>query len=361
MYIGLMSGTSADAIDAVLVSFDPCLTLHASHSIPLKGELRDRVLALTQPGPNELDRMGMLDRELGIAFAEAALSLLELAGMPASAVQAIGSHGQTVRHRPDGRLGFSLQIADPNTIAELTGIPVVADFRRRDVAAGGQGAPLVPAFHRAVFGSDVINRTILNIGGMANISYLPAASHHAFGFDTGPGNVLMDAWSELRRGLSFDAGGLWARQGQPDATLLEQLLAHDYFHQRPPKSTGRELFHLGWLRQHLDEQCETDVQRTLLELTARSIAEAIRRWAPETAEVYTCGGGAFNDFLMERLSALMPERPLSTTLALGLDPRWVEASAFAWLARQTMRQRPGNLPETTGASGLRILGGVYYP
>lgn len=362
LYIGLMSGTSADAIDAVLVSIDPALHLHATCSRPLASPLREQIMALTLPGDGELDRMGALDRALGEAFSEAVHALLDSAGVPVERIAAIGSHGQTVRHRPDGRHGFTVQIGDPNTIAELTRIPVVADFRRRDVAAGGQGAPLVPAFHRAAFGAPDRHRSILNIGGMANISYLPAGSAQAFGFDTGPGNVLLDAWIERHLGHAFDADGNWGRTGRVDDVLLEQLVGHEYFRQPPPKSTGRELFNLSWLEtQFAAPTALADVQRTLTELTAKSVAQAIERWADPTEEVFVCGGGAFNRLLLERLAAHMPGRRLDTTSALGMDPRWVEASAFAWLARQTLLRLPGNLPETTGASGPRILGGIYWP
>lgn len=361
-YIGLMSGTSADAIDAALLRFSPSLQLVASHSIPLAARLREDILALTQPGSGELDRMGRLDRRLGDAFAEAVEALLAAAGISRGEVAAVGCHGQTVRHRPDGADGFTLQIGDPNTLAERCGIAVVADFRRRDVAAGGQGAPLVPAFHHAAFGSPARDRVVLNIGGMANISHLPPGQPLAAGFDTGPGNVLMDAWCELHRGQRYDAGGQWARSGQLLHDLLERLLAAPYFANPPPKSTGRELFHADWLRPQLEEDlAPADVQRTLLELTARSIADAIERWAPSAEEVFVCGGGSGNDFLMERLGARLGQRRLDTTAALGLDPQWVEASAFAWLAKQAMLRQPGNLPRSTGASGPRVLGGIYWP
>lgn len=364
LYIGLMSGTSMDAIDAVLVDFAQGLRLVGTHSIPLPDELRGRLVALSQSGPDEIERLGRTDVELGRLFATAANGVLASSEHHAAEVRAIGSHGQTIRHRPQGSLPFTLQISDPNTIAEDTGIAVVADFRRRDMAAGGQGAPLVPAFHASVFGHADHDRVILNLGGIANITVLPAGHpEQAYGFDTGPANTLMDAWSQRCRHISYDAGGEWAASGDVHPALLERLLAHAYFRQPAPKSTGREDFHLAWLEQELaaiPERIDAeDVQATLLELTAASVASAIQQTKLTPGEVLLCGGGAFNTALWHRLQALLPGWALHSTADFGLAPGWVEAAAFAWLARQTLLGLPGNLAAVTGARGPRILGGVY--
>lgn len=364
LYIGLMSGTSMDAVDGVLVDLTTTPRLLASHSLPHAPALKARLLALAQPGPDELDRLGQLDVELGRHFAACALALLAQTGMAATAVRAIGSHGQTVRHRPQGDFPFTLQIGDPNVIAEATGISVVADFRRRDVAAGGQGAPLVPACHEALFRSATEDRVALNLGGIANISILPAApSAPVYGFDTGPANVLLDGWCYRHTGQPYDADGQWARAGQVHAPLLTTLLAHPYFRRPPPKSTGREEFHLDWLDAVLAEQTEdvapVAVQATLTELTAASVAQAIVAEGRGQGRLLVCGGGAYNGLLLERLAALLPAMTVETTLKHGLPPSWVEAIAFAWLAQRTLAGRPGNLPAVTGARGLRVLGGIY--
>lgn len=364
LYIGLMSGTSMDAVDAVLVDLSAMPRLLASHSLTHDPALKARLLALAQPGPDELDRLGELDVELGRHFAACALALLAQAGVPATTVRAIGSHGQTVRHRPQGDFPFTLQIGDPNVIAETTGITVVADFRRRDMAAGGQGAPLVPAFHEALFRSTQEDRVVLNLGGIANISVLPAsATASVYGFDTGPANVLLDGWCFRHTGQAYDADGQWGRAGQVQPALLAALLAHPYFQRPAPKSTGREDFHLAWLETVLAEHDETftpvDVQATLTELTARSVAEAIQREHVARGRLLVCGGGAYNGFLLARLAALLPDMVVESTLAHGLPPTWVEATAFAWLAQRTLAGRPGNLPAVTGARGPRILGGIY--
>ncbi len=368
LYIGLMSGTSIDSIDAALVRFDgesPDLVAHHGH--PIAGPLKQKILALCEPGANELDRMGELDRIMGLEFARAAQALLASSGHGADQIDAIGSHGQTVRHRPPGHAEhpFTVQIGDPNTIAEVTGIRTIADFRRRDMAAGGQGAPLAPAFHQAAFGDAMHERVILNVGGMANVTHLPKTGI-ATGFDTGPGNVLMDAWVHRHRGEAYDRDGQWASQGTPDPGLLEALLAHPFFARTPPKSTGREAFHLDWLNQIVGSQPRqippVDVQATLLELTARSVVECIETLcAGRPMEVFVCGGGAYNTHLMRRLGERLAPHSVRTTTGLGLLPEWVEAAAFAWLARRTQRGLFGNLPAVTGADHEVILGGVYPP
>jgi len=366
LYLGLMSGTSLDGVDAALLEVGPDRpTLRGVHHRPLPQELRREILALNRPGGiDELDRMGQLDRRLGQLFAETATQLLRHTGLAADDLRAIGSHGQTLRHRPPGmlppELAFTLQIGDPATIAEHTGILTVADFRRRDLAAGGQGAPLVPAFHQAMF-AGTVHRAIVNIGGMANITLL-ASGQAPTGFDTGPGNVLMDAWCRLHLQQPHDEGGRWAAGGQVDEALLDALLQHPFFAQPPPKSTGRESFHLPWLEQVLEQHATTrepqDIQATLLELTARSIARAIQD-AGDVAEVYCCGGGAHNRFLLERLTRLLSPRRVATTEVLGLHPDWVEAAAFGWLAHLALNHQPGSVPEVTGATAPRILGAIY--
>lgn len=364
LYVGLMSGTSADAVDLVLVDFSSELPrLIHSLSLPLDADVRAQIHALSTPGSNEIDRMGELDRQLGQLFAEATIQLLKDAGISKDQITAIGSHGQTIRHRPPGptKSPFTLQIGDPNVIAQFTGITTIADFRRRDMAAGGQGAPLVPAFHQAVFKDRMQNRAIVNIGGMANITWLPATGA-TMGFDTGPGNVLMDAWILEHKGLSYDRDGVWAASGQLDPVLLATLLQHPFFNQDPPKSTGREMFNLAWLTSLLDGFVARpqDVQATLLALTAKSIANDIRRLSTEPVQIFICGGGAYNGRLMQELQVLMPGSTVASSAQLGIAPNWVEAMAFAWLARQTLNRHCGNLCAVTGAKEEVILGGVYF-
>lgn len=364
LYIGLMSGTSMDAIDAVLVDFSQGIRLLGTHSLPLPDELRQRIAGLCSTGPDEIERMGRLDAELGEHFAAAAHDVLASSEHHAGQVRAIGSHGQTIRHRPGALPPFTLQIADPNIVAERCGIPVVADFRRRDMAAGGQGAPLVPAFHAGVFGGAPRNRIVLNLGGIANITLLPAGNPAAVkGHDTGPANLLMDAWCQHVLGDPYDAGGEWAASGDVHAGLLRRLLEHPYFSRSAPKSTGREEFNLGWLGSELEALgtpvAAADVQATLLEVTARSVAEGIRATGLETGELLMCGGGAFNTRLWQRLATLLPEWQLVSTAEFGLAPTWVEATAFAWLARQTILGHAGSLPAVTGARGPRVLGAIY--
>lgn len=364
LYVGLMSGTSADAVDLVLVDFSS-VQPHLIHalSLSLATSLRSQIHNLATPGNNEIDRMGELDQQLGQVFADAVNQLLKDAGTQSDQIKAIGSHGQTIRHRPPGSTPypFTLQIGDPNVIAQKTGITTVADFRRRDMAASGQGAPLVPAFHRAVFQDKKIDRAIVNIGGMANITWLPAEGT-AIGFDTGPGNVLLDSWILRHKGQSFDRDGTWAASGNVDTALLAQLQQHPFFNQTPPKSTGREEFNLAWLNTQLSgfETNPQDVQASLLALTAQSIANDIKRLSLTPCEVFICGGGAYNSRLMQELKSLLPESPVSSTEQLGIAPNWVEAMAFAWLARQTMNRQNGNLCAVTGATQEVILGGVYF-
>ncbi len=360
-----MSGTSMDGIDAALVRFNdeqPQLTHNLSH--PWSEELKTRLAQLTSNGAISLKELGQLDILCGRQFAEAVCRLLEEAGIESSNICAIGSHGQTVFHHPHAPAPFSLQIGDPNTIAEQTGIAVVADFRRRDMAAGGQGAPLVPAFHQAVFAHPQRNRVILNIGGIANITILPAGGGISGGFDTGPGNCLMDRWVEKNTGSSFDHNGSWALGGEAHEPLLKHFLRDDYFSLTPPKSTGTEYFSSAWLAQKLHgypSLAARDIQATLLHLTCDSIQKAIRRWAPDTGEVLVCGGGAHNDALMDTLSRQLGSTPVISTdyCTAAIDPDWVEAMAFAWLARQTLHGNPGNVPAVTGASHPVVLGGIY--
>ncbi|WP_421869019.1 anhydro-N-acetylmuramic acid kinase [Motiliproteus sp.] len=372
-FIGLMSGTSLDGIDAVIVRLDSetsaaeqstRLALIASTSRPLPTELRQQILQLTQPGNNEIELLGQVDVAFSCLQAEIVNQLLQQSGIKPEQIRAIGSHGQTLRHRPEQSIPFTLQVGDPNTLAELTGICVVADFRRRDLAAGGQGAPLVPAFHAELFHHPEQERAVINIGGMANVTLLPAdASSSVIGYDTGPGNVLLDSWIQRHQQQPFDLNGDWAGSGRCDQELLQQLLSLDYFHQPTPKSTGREQFNIDWLDQQLRQQPQPlppeDVQATLLEFTARTIADALQQHQSGPSQLFVCGGGAHNQLLMERLQNLLPTMTLASTETLGLDPDWVEACAFAWLAQRCLAQLPGNLPAVTGASGERILGGIY--
>ena len=362
LYLGLISGTSADSIDAALVSFSRGVPqLLAAHSHPWPAALRERMLALAQDEASlDLDGFGRLDVEIGHHFADAALHLLEHNGTSAQAVRAIGSHGQTVRHRPSGDHPFTLQLGDPNVIAERCGIDVVADFRRADIAAGGQGAPLLPAVHAMLLGRPGHARVVLNLGGIANITVL-GADGSVHGFDTGPANGLLDAWCLRHRGEAFDRDGAFAASGRIDSVLLDALLADPYFALPPPKSTGREHFHLGWLAMHprLTSLSPADVQTTLLELTVRSVAGAIAQYAPDAEEVLVCGGGVHNGALMRRLGELLVPQILCSTARHGIDPDFLEATAFAWLARQRLLGLPGNLPAVTGARGARVLGAIY--
>ena len=373
LYLGLMSGTSMDGIDGVLVDFsaDARAGLHVltDAHLAMPPALGAELLALNRSGPDELQRAALAANALARLQADVVAHLLAQADIEPDAVRAIGSHGQTVRHRPgefDGT-GFTLQINNGALLAEACGIDVVCDFRTRDVAAGGQGAPLVPAFHRDVFAATV-PRAILNIGGIANLTLLPSTDESAHasnlgGFDTGPGNALMDDWCKRHTDAAYDDDGRWAASGRVDGMLLAELMADTYFRKAPPKSTGRDLFNRDWLAQAIARtggtRAPADVQATLLELTARSAIDALRTSAPDTRELLVCGGGAFNGALMARLAALWPGLAVAATDAAGLPAMQVEATAFAWLAKQFCERRPGNHPAVTGAAGLRVLGALY--
>ena len=363
LYLGLISGTSADGIDAAIASFDDGQArLHFGRTYPWDPALRAQLVALGQQGTSlSLDAIAELDVRVARAFAEAANLALADSGVAAADVQAIGSHGQTLRHRPWGPYPFTLQLGDPSTIAERTGITVVADLRKRDVAAGGHGAPLLPGLHAELLRVTEEDRAVLNLGGIANLTLLPAAaSEPVRGFDTGPANALMDAWCLHHHGEDYDRGGAFARSGRVDPALLERLLADDWFTQPPPKSTGRDQFHLGWVEARLaGNESPADVQATLVALTATTVANALLASQPGTRRVIACGGGVHNPVLMQALATALPGVQVESTAAHGLDPDHIEAMGFAWLARQTMHRLPGNLPSVTGAAGARILGGIY--
>jgi anhydro-N-acetylmuramic acid kinase len=362
LFLGLISGTSADGIDAALVDFSEAAPrLLRARTYPLPGSLRELVLRVSQADARvDLDELGELDTRLGHAFAEATNALLAEARVDAAQVRAIGSHGQTLRHRPQGAAPFTLQLGDANIIAEVTGIDTVADFRRRDVAAGGQGAPLVPAFHAATLANALEHRAVLNIGGIANLTLLPV-NGAVRGFDTGPGNGLMDAWCLRHREQPFDRAGAFASSGRPDEFLLARLLAEPWLSLPPPKSTGRDQFHLDWLQARIDAAVITpaDVQATLARFTARTVADALRAQLPSCARLLVCGGGVHNPVLLRELSSFLPGVVVESTAEQGLDPDFVEAMAFAWLAREFLARRPGNLAAVTGARGPRVLGALF--
>lgn len=368
LYVGLMSGTSVDSIDCALVRCEAGgIDLLATHEHPIPEALRREIAAISQPGDNEIERLGVLDRQLGLLFAEASLALLEHSGHSADAVTALGSHGQTIRHRPpsgqhEPAHGFTLQIGDPNTIAQLTGITTVADFRRRDIAVGGEGAPLAPAFHAAAFAQPGVRRAIVNIGGIANVTLLDGEGG-VLGFDTGPGNTLLDHWVNRHRGIRYDQDGQWSAEGEVDTALLAALLDHDFLTRQGPRSTGKEMFNLAWLDTLLADFANPPepqrVQATLAAFTAETIARGILDVAPDVQEVFVCGGGARNTDLMRRLYRYLAPATLDTTSALGLDPEWVEAAAFAWLAQRSIAGLSGNLPAVTGADREVVLGGIY--
>ena len=363
LYLGLISGTSADGIDAALASFDDGRArLHFGRTYPWEPALRAQLVALGQrDAVLSLDAVAELDVRIARAFAAAANQALADSGIAAGDVHAIGSHGQTLRHRPSGAHPYTLQLGDPSTIAERTGITTAADFRRRDVAAGGHGAPLLPGLHAALLHDAGEDRAVLNLGGIANLTLLPAAAEAPVrGFDTGPANALMDAWCLHHHGTDFDRDGAFARSGRVDAALLAGLLDDAWFAQPPPKSTGRDQFHLGWVEARLaGHEAPADVQATLVARTARSVADALHATQPSTRRVIACGGGVHNPALMQALAAELPEAVVESTAAHGLDPDHVEAMGFAWLARQTLLGLPGNLPSVTGAAGPRVLGGIY--
>lgn len=361
LYIGLISGTSMDGIDAVLVEFGKSsLQILQTRDNAYPPELRDRLInAMQLPENCTVDDIGELDQRIGACFRDAAKALLEDAGVAASAVTAIGSHGQTLRHQPDAERPFTLQIGDPALIATGTGITTVADFRRADLAVGGQGAPLAPIFHEWLFRQSGSGRTILNIGGIANITIL-ADDRATTGFDTGPGNTLMDAWTRKHRNETFDRNGEWAASGSVDTELLKRLLSDPFFSATPPKSTGFEQFNLEWLEAAGAGSIDAgDVQATLCALTAASVSNAITAFAAGSKEILVCGGGVHNAELMRRLGESMPAIGLSSTATAGLDPDWVEAAAFAWLAMRRLQNLPGNLPSVTGAKRAVTLGAIH--
>lgn len=357
-----MSGTSMDGLDAGLLVVDgDGLRLEQALTSKLPSSLQSRLAHLVANAHAvSLDELGALDTALGGCFADAALKLIDAAGLTAGDIDAIGSHGQTVRHGPLADFPFTLQIGNPAVIAARTGIDTIADFRSRDVALGGQGAPLAPGFHQAAFASANETRVVVNIGGIGNITILHRDGSVS-GHDTGPGNVLMDTWCHQHLEHDYDADGAWARSGKPENDLLEALLAEPFFQRPPPKSTGRELFDMPWLAGHLraaaHEHEPVDVQATICELTARSIADDVLRYAPDAGRLLLCGGGAHNGFLLERLGSLLP-CDCETTAAYGLAPDFVEAAAFAWLAWRFRRAEPGNIPAVTGARETAVLGSI---
>ncbi|MFC3533133.1 anhydro-N-acetylmuramic acid kinase [Vogesella facilis] len=364
IFIGLMSGTSLDGVDAVVARFDGSrMQLLGEAFVPYPATVCQQVLALQQVGDNELERSARLGNQLAALYAAAVQQALQVCKLAAADIRAVVCHGQTIRHAPQA--GYTLQLGNHALLAERVGIDVIGDLRSRDVAAGGQGAPLVPAFHQAMFADAAIPRAILNIGGIANLTRLQP-DVPVIGFDTGPGNMLLDAWIRHQRGDGYDADGAWAASGQCDTALLRILLAEPYFAAELPKSTGRDLFSMEWLAERLARYQQqhgaiaaANVQATLLALTAHSIADAIARFAPHTRELYLCGGGVRNGALCRLLAALLPQLHIAATDELGLPAQQVEAAAFAWLGQRFCQRAAGNLPEVTGAAGLRVLGALY--
>jgi anhydro-N-acetylmuramic acid kinase len=359
LYIGIMSGTSLDGIDVALCKFEANeYEVIATHFLPYPAELKCSLLALHTPHTNELETTLLLGNQLAQLYADAVKKMLVATKVNANKIVAIGCHGQTIRHRPE--LGFTVQIGNNALLSELTNITVVGDFRSRDIAAGGQGAPLVPAFHKAIFGSNTVNRAIINIGGIANITYLNK-NGDVLGFDSGPGNMLLDAWAKLKLDQDFDADGAWAASGVVHESFLSNMLAEPYFALLPPKSTGRDLFNDAWLKQHTlyPHTRPQDIARTLVELSAYTICQALSRFCADVDEVYLCGGGARNGLLVGTIKTMLAGTPVMNTDALGVGVDWLEAVAFAWLAKQTIEGKPSNLPAVTGAKGLRVLGAIY--
>ncbi len=363
-FVGLMSGTSMDGVDGVLVAFEgDGLRVEAHACRPFTPALRAEMLALNTAGADELHRAALAANALARIYADVVQALLTQAGRSAADIQAVGAHGQTVRHRPgafDGT-GYTLQLNNPALLAELSGIDVVADFRSRDLAAGGQGAPLVPAFHREVFGQAKATVCVLNVGGISNLSVL-TPDGGVMGFDCGPGNALMDHWCQLHTGELFDRAGTWAAGGKVVAPLLETLMSEPYLGKAPPKSTGRDLFNAQWLALHLagsSDAAPRDVQATLLEFTTLACAADVRRHAPNCTNLLVCGGGALNTALMQRLQSALPNVAVSSTAQKGLPPLQVEAAAFAWLARKAVHRENAGLQSVTGTRGARVLGAIY--
>ncbi len=356
-----MSGTSLDGVDAVLADFteNRQTTLIQTFFLPFENALRSDLLALHHPGHDELNKAALASNQLAHLYAKTVFELLKKSDIAAKDVTAIGCHGQTVRHCPEKNRGYTIQLVNAALLAELTGITVVADFRNRDIAANGQGAPLVPAFHNAMFLDPNHYRTIVNIGGIANLTYLDPGNTVS-GFDCGPGNLLMDAWCLRHTGQPYDKDGQWAATGKVIPALLEAFLAADFFSYSPPKSTGRDLFNIKWVKKHLKgNELPEDVQATLMQLTIKSISRSIREYYPATSEVYLCGGGAHNLLLVNQLRKTLSDKLILLTDELGIPADWVEAYAFAWLARQAMLKQPGNIPSVTGARGERILGAIH--
>jgi len=366
-YVGLISGTSADAIDAALIEVggDGRPSVLATRATPWDDRLRERILHFARrEAPIDVDDLATLDAEVGDAFAEAALALLASANVDPRSIRAIGSHGQTLRHRVDHEIPFTLQVGDPTRIAERTGITTVADFRRRDVAAGGLGAPLLPILHAAAFARAGEPRAVLNLGGIANLTLLPGHDAPVRGFDTGPANCLLDATVAASGIGARDEGGRLSAAGRVDETALEALLSDPWFARPPPKSTGREQFNLDWLATQGGERFATlslpDQLATLVELTVATIGNTLLATQPDTVRLIVCGGGVHNSNLMARLAARLPNVAIETSAAHGIDPDFVEAAGFAWLAHLTLAKRPGNLPSVTGARGPRILGAIHH-
>jgi len=359
LYIGVMSGTSLDGLDIALINQTSAIKLIATHYIPMPESLRTELLGLCASGPDEIARSAIAQQHWVELAASGINALLIQQQLKPDAIRAIGSHGQTIRHEPSR--GFTVQIGNPALLTELTGITVVSDFRSRDVAAGGQGAPLVPAFHEALFEERTGNQAVLNVGGFSNLSLIEANKPVA-GFDCGPGNVLMDAWIHQQRGEHYDRNGDWAKTGSVEPALLEALLSDAFFVTKGPKSTGREVFNLAWLEQHLARLPAfpaENVQATLLELTALTIVESLQSAQTDTRELLVCGGGAHNAALMTRLAQQLPNTKVASTATHGVDPDWVEAMAFAWLAHCCLEGIAANRPSVTGARGLRVLGAIY--
>ncbi|HUF72389.1 MAG TPA: anhydro-N-acetylmuramic acid kinase [Gammaproteobacteria bacterium] len=361
-FLGLISGTSVDGVDAALCDFgEHSCRIVAAKTFAYPPAIERRIQALIRAGEARLAEIGALDVAVGRFFADCALALIQSSRLDPEDVEAIGHHGQTIWHEPNPPEPFSWQLGDPNSVAAITGIDTVADLRRLDMAAGGQGAPIVPAFHAWAFGSDETPRVVLNIGGIANLTQL-APGRDVLGFDCGPGNTLLDGWTRARLGRPFDEGGRWAASGRPDEGLLEALLGEPYFSHPAPKSTGRELFNETWLKQKLGtidrEIADADVAATLMELTARTIVDAIAVLKLAGPQLIVCGGGAKNGALIARIGALAG-RELVTTAELGIDPDWVEAAAMAWLARARLALAAGNVPTVTAAREARVLGGLY--
>ncbi|HUV21335.1 MAG TPA: anhydro-N-acetylmuramic acid kinase [Gammaproteobacteria bacterium] len=367
LYVGLMSGTSLDGVDVAIVDFAEFPpALRYCSTTPYSESIRNRLVELCRSQTTSLDKLYSLDAELGEIYAGVVNAALTCAGITADQVIAIGCHGQTIRHSPNSAMSHSAQIGDPSRIAVLTGISTVADFRRKDIALGGQAAPLAPAFHRFLFRSGEEDRAVVNIGGIANISYLPADHGRAIlGFDTGPGNTLLDYWTEQHRNAPYDDGGVWARSGKVNTELLNRMMnSEPYFQLAAPKSTGTEYFNPSWLMAFLDETTKeasspADIQATLVELTVSTIAAALQALPSRIENCYLCGGGAHNHYLLERLTLALPECAVITTAALGFDPDFVEAGAFAWLARERINLRVGNIPEVTRARQASVLGAIY--